>query len=150
MVKPQPPFRQAASPQPNGSEDNGDADDDADDDANDNASINSYSMRVADQCPIFPDFAICQHTGSLTGDTLHIVIEVKSRVAQLDISNIQLGRYLNSQGTVGRDAMGMSIAGGIVQVFFMAGSGGHDRLDQEFGLNDTAFIDFLVEYAATH
>ncbi len=90
-------------------------------DADDNTSVNSYSGLVGPRWPIFPDFAICRYTGTLTGDTLHIVVEVKSKERSINQCNIQLGQYLESQGAVGRDAIGMSIAGRIVQVFFMTG-----------------------------
>ena len=130
MVKPQPPFRQEAA--------------ELSDEADPDTSISSYGV-VVEHAAKFPDFAICQYTRSLTGDTLHAVVEVKSDASDYSLNCLQLGQYLDSQGGVAPDALGISIAGERVGII----SEGAEPV-QEFIVYDTAFIDFLADYAEQH
>ena len=96
MVKPQPPFRQEAP--------------ELSDEADPDTSISSYGV-VVEHTAKFPDFTTRQYTRSLTGDTLHAVVEVKSDAPDYGLNCLQLVQYLDSQGGIAPDAIGISIAG---------------------------------------
>lgn len=97
-----------------------------------------------------PDFAIFTCTPSLINyDTLHIAVEVKRLVDDVDEAIFQVGEYLDTHAKIAPNAFGITIAGSdatIVRLDAAEGLGG--QVEQQFHIDDPQLIQYLVQYAA--